>query len=137
MSWIVASLLNNRDRIRERAEIESDEFNDLLLIERAIESLKEHGLFSEDDLHILDLFEGDGYNKLTKLSRLERHTIAKKKAALCNRIAYYLGGYFTDEGYLAYIRKKYKLDSNQMTTLQNYIKSNKKNQIIRKSLNVN
>lgn len=136
MSWIVASLLNNKEHIKERADIESDEYNDLILIESAIKHLREHALLTEEDMQLLESFSGYGYDKESKLTRLERHTIAKKKAQICNRIAYYLGGYFTDDGYLSYVQKKYKLSQEQVSILENYIKSKKKHQIIRKPLNV-
>lgn len=135
MSWIVASTLNSRDEIRERADINSDEFNDLMLIEKAIESLKKQNRISDDDLYILGI--PDSYNKTEKLSRMERHTLSKRKAQICDRIAYYLGGYFTDDGYLDYIQKKYKFSPDQMNTLRKFIKSKNKHRIIRKPINAN
>lgn len=130
MSWIVQSLLNNREIIREEADIDSDEFNDLLVVEKAIKELIEQSRLSADDLAILGIQEDD------ISSKLERHTLAKRKEQLCERIAYYLGDYFTDEGYLDEFAKKHRLSSEQVRSLWKYIHSNNKHKIIRKPINV-
>ena len=133
MSWIVQSYLNSRDTIRSNADINSDSFNDLIIIEKAIETLQKMGALTEDDLYVIGITV-DGYNKIDKPTRVERHTLAKRRAIVCDRIAYYLGGYFTDEGYLDYIQKKYKFDADKMTALRAFIKSRNKHRIIRKGL---
>lgn len=134
MSWIIQSLLNNREVIRSTADISSDEFNDLILVEKAIETLVAENRISKEELDILGMADSVGYEKIDDLSKYERHTLSKKKEQICQRIAYYLGGYFTDDGYLDHIQKKHKLSSNQVELLRKYIKSRNKHRIIRKPL---
>lgn len=158
MSWIVQNLWNNRETIRNKTRrhggiaynfalaygseesydddkggyddpfIENDEFNDLLVIERAVKELTELGLLSEDDLEIL-YSSGIGiYNNENR----QRKTDSKHFYQVCERIAYYLGGYFTDEGYLNYLKKKYKFTEDQVDTARAFMNSKFKNKILSK-----
>ncbi len=129
MSWIVESLLNDRERIRETGDIESEEFNDLMLVEMAIKTLKESGKLTEEDLQVIYQL---GF---INLSTTEKYTLSKKRVRLCERIAYYMGDYFTDEGYLNHIQIKYKFSPEQMDALNKFIKSEYKHKIIRKPIN--
>lgn len=125
MSWIIQSLLNNREHIKIEADLESDQFNDLIILEKAIEILQEKGLLSEEDI---DILLGYGTED-TKQKKAER---AKKRVALCERVAYHMGGYFTDEGYLSYMQEKYALPDEQVEILRKYINSEYKHRIMRK-----
>ena len=159
MSWIVQSLWNNRERIKngtrrdisilytfatacspsqldedrdgyEDPSIEGDEFNDLLVIEKAVNELKELNLLSEQDI---DILYGDREYHKTKMNR-DTHT--KQYSLVCNRIAYYLGGYFTDEGYIQYLTRKYRLTEEQQETARLYMNSKFKNKVLRKGYRI-
>jgi hypothetical protein len=133
MSWIVESLLNEKDLIKERSDISSDEFNDLIIIEKAIKTLRKENILTEEDVVMLGVRTSNDI--LSNTSKDVKKTLYRKYAQLCERIAYYLGGYFTDEGYLNYIEKKYKLSEQTMNTLRMYIKSEYKHKLMRKPLN--
>jgi hypothetical protein len=159
MSWIVQSLWNNRERIkngtrkdigisyvfsltRELSQldedrqgyvdpsIESDEFNDLLVVEKAVEELRELKLLSQQDI---DILYGDREYHTT---RMHRDTHSKQYSSVCGRIAYYLGGYFTDEGYINYITKKYRLTPEQQEVARLYMNSKFKNKVLRKGYKI-
>lgn len=163
MSWIVQNLWNNRTRIKQKSLasvgykgqaltlvpaygvvsfpiddleigyddpfIESDEFNDLLSVEKAIEELKDLNLLSNRDLEVLDREEDGNYNRGNPF----RKTHSKHFSIICNRIAYYLGGYFTDEGYIDYLARNYRLDEDHKETLRRFMTSRFKNRILTKS----
>ena len=131
MSWITQSLLNDKNYIKERNDIDSDEFNDLLMVERAIEILTEKGLISEEEQDIIAMVSGDKVGFMEK-QKSQRETIMKKFALVCERIAYYLGGYFTDDGYISYISRKHRLTDEQIEVLQNYIKSPFRHKVAKK-----
>lgn len=126
MSWIVASLLNDRERIKSEGDLDSDDFNDLLLIEKAIETLAREKRLSKDELIIIGFLHGT--------VEMERHVIAKKRQQICQRIGYYLGDYFTDEGYLDYMQIKHNLTDEQVETLRKYINSKYKHKVARKPI---
>ena len=128
MSWIVESLLNDREKIRVKADIESDEFNDLMLVEKAVNTLKQEGKLSNEELAIIDM------EKPEQPLSLEKRTLRKRREAICDRIAYYLGGYFTEEGYLNYIQKKYKFSEERISALREFMKSEYRHKIMRKPI---
>ena|SRR5690349_6440301 len=159
MSWIVQNLWSNRERIKHSTGrqnsiaynfamlygmseyeddrlgyddpfIESDEFNDLLVIEKAIDELKELGLLSPEDLKILYSIREDA------LTRNQKYALDQKLYYICERIAYYLGGYFTDDGYIHYMTHKYKLNEAQVSILKAYMKSQFKNKILSKGYRI-
>ncbi len=162
MSWIIQNLLSNRTRIRGKTFnqslegiyvpsadlvdmsdledtlgytdplIESDEFNDLLVVEKAIEELKDMNLLSQRDLKVLEREVGGYYNRKNG----KRKTQSKEFSNLCERIAYFIGGYFTDEGYISYLVKKYRLSQEQATVIRVYMKSKYKNKILRKGFEI-
>lgn len=140
MSWIVETILNNRNIIRSRAidqlNIESDEYNDLITIENAINSLLEKGKISDKELEILDMTgNGDTVSMVASKEKGKRDkSLIKKYKNLCDRVAFYLGGYFTDEGYLNHMKLKYNLADDSIDALRLYINSKLKHRIKRKPI---
>ena len=160
MSWIVQNLWNNRERIKTESKvnetigysyaivygeefpidddltgyddpfIESEEFNDLLIVEKAVDELEELGLLSPNDLEILNDSK-DNYR-----TKAQKETYARRLTYICERIAYYLGGYFTDEGYINYLTKKYKLTLEQQEAAREYMKSRFKNKTLNKGYRI-
>jgi hypothetical protein len=133
MSWILESLLNNRERIRETGDIDSDEFNDLLIVEKKIDELRQVGKLDDEDLAILFSSISSDY-KVDERSESEKKVLYQKKTKLCEKLAYYLGGYFTDDGYLDYMQKKYKLSDTQIENLRRFMQSKYRNKIMRKPI---
>lgn len=134
MNWYLGHLLKNRVEIRSKNDIESDEFNDLIVIEKKINDLYKDGIISdqemllvkyvEDGKPIVDSKKGFGKNRIS---------LAKDFNRLLNKIAFYVGGYFTDDGYLDYMRTKYNLSEEQTLTIQDYMNSRYKNKLVRKN----
>lgn len=160
MSWIVQSLWNDRERIKHSTRkevvtvyefypgsgtdepvnddtasyddpcIESEEFNDLLIVEKAVDELKELGLLSPSDLDVLN------DNRDSFRTRNQKYVFDKRFSYVCERIAYYLGGYFTDDGYISYLTKKHKLSPKQVETVRAYMKSQFKNKTLSKGYRI-
>lgn len=132
MSWIIQSLLNDSNLIRVENDISSDAYNDLLLVEKAVKELEKRGLLSSDDLKIIDEMSGTiaGFESKPKT---QKETESRKYVIICERLAFYMGGYFTDGGYLSYMTRKYKLTEEQVETLQNFMKSPYKHKIAQKT----
>ncbi len=135
MSWIVETLLRNRETIKSDMDIESDAYNDLLFIEKKISELYEKGFLSDFDVLILKSVGGGG--SLTALERVlnkNRITISKTFTQLCERLSYFLGGYFTDDGFLEDVKSRYRLSEEEVEILANYTKSKFRHKLIRKGL---
>lgn len=110
-----------------------DQFNDLLLVENKIKEMYSKGLLSDMDIRIIDCL-GDGklLSDAEEFLNLGRYTIALRFISICKRIAYFLGGYFTDEGLIDKVTKDNNLTEEQTEKLKEFISGNSKYQIIRK-----
>lgn len=136
--WYVSHLLKNKLEIRSKLDLESDEYNDLLVIEKKIEDLCNAGIISDQELLLIRYVE-DGKPMVGSKKDFgkNRISLARDFNSLCNKIAFYVGGYFTDEGYADYMRDKYSLTDEQIDRMVDYMKSKYKNKLMRKKKKVN
>ena len=89
----------------------------------AIERLKELGLISDFELDVLSLVSsGATFNYITKTLSITNPTLRKIFKKLCDKIAFYLGDYFTDDGYIDYMQKKYNLNDDEVEKITKIIK---------------
>jgi hypothetical protein len=63
----------------------------------------------------------------------DRHTLSNSFSQICKKIGFYLGGYFTDEGFLENMRINYKLNDNQLSELRSYMTGKFRNKLKRKN----
>lgn len=135
MSWMVATLLMDTIRIKDAHDFDSDEYNNLLIIEKEISRLKRGKYISEIEDRILSLIRG-GYlvKDIETIIGMERGAISKIFSRICNRISFYLGGEFTDTGYIAELSTKHNLTEEQQELLSEFMKSNLKYKILRRPI---
>lgn len=132
MSWIVQSLLRNKIEIRSRLDIESDEYADLLVVEKKISDLHTEGFLSDMDIYIIDLVsDGRPIRELEKAIDKSRITISRVFIQICERVAYFLGGYFTDEGFIENMSLNYRLSASDIDSLRLYINGKFKHKLMR------
>lgn len=137
MSWYVESLLLNKEIIRvnqtkkNRDFTESSEFLDLLTVENTLKEFKEHDLLSSLEIKVLDAILEYGIANAKYKLQLDRETISKIFKRVCNRIAFKLGDYFTDEGYLAYLATKYNLSDRKIKRIYSYMTSKFRHKLAR------
>jgi hypothetical protein len=132
MSWIIQTLLRNSEILKERHDLESDEYNDLLVIETKIAELQNLGFLSDMDICIIDMIAG-GERVVTIEDSLgkSRSTISKSFIQICDRISYFLGGYFTDDGFLENMRVNHNLTDEDVAKLRIHMSSKDKHKLIR------
>lgn len=136
MSWIVQHLLRNKELIKSVPDIESDEYNNLLVVESKINELYNEGFLSDIDLSILQLVaDGRPIRNLESEIDKNRITISKTFVQICDRISYFLGGYFTDEGFLDVLKSNYRLNDNQVSELKEYMSGKFKHKLMRNPTN--
>ena len=113
----------DRHLINDDNSFDDDNYNDLLSVEMAIERLKELGLISDFELDVLSLVSsGATFNYITKTLSITNPTLRKIFKKLCDKIAFYLGDYFTDDGYIDYMQKKYNLNDDEVEKITKIIK---------------
>jgi len=145
MGWLVEHLLKNKIEIKSKAldfsedvsnrisHLETDEqYNDLIIVEMAVEVLYLEGSLSDFDMKIISyLSDGKYIINSEKYFGLSRGTITKHFQNICQRISYFLGGYFTDEGFIYEVATKNDLTEEQIDTLKRYIKSKYRHSVVR------
>jgi DNA-binding CsgD family transcriptional regulator len=93
-------------------------------VEKAVSDLVIEGNIKPFELAILNyVTTNKSYTELEDLLGISRNTIAQYFKGICDRISFYLGSEFTDEGYLAYMKSKYKLTEKQTQQMRAHINS--------------
>jgi len=150
-SWYVESILRSRDIIRSNVfeaphlvyrpstlvsldatyddssyscNFDDDDYNNLLVIEKKIYELFNKEIITNLELSIINIV-GDGKSLASagQFLDISRATISKIFSNICDRIAYTLGGIFTNDGYLDYMKDKYNLTDIQLDKAKEYIES--------------
>lgn len=130
--------MKNRLEIRTNGDIESDEFNDLIIIEKKIKSLYMADIISKAEMDLIDyVADGKPIANSKEDYGKNRISLAKDFSNLCRKIAFYVGGQFTDDGYVDYMKTKYKLTDEQVQMLHDYMNSKYKNKLMRKQKQTN
>jgi hypothetical protein len=132
MSWYVENLLLNRESLRASAmkhrhgvvyvDLTGNDYNNLLLLEKTIANLHESGHITDREIKVINLISTKKpLRELEKENKPARHSLAKIFFNVCKKLAFILGGEFTDEGYLEYIQRKYKLNNKQVEQARMYM----------------
>ncbi len=134
MSWIIESLIRDRWELKHNPDINSDSYNNILIIEKAIKELLEDKLITTLEVQIVNIIsEGYTFSDIETKLGISRETTSKIFINTCKKIAYYLGGEFTDEGLIEHMELQYKLTPIQIDKLRKFMHSKLKHKIARKT----
>jgi hypothetical protein len=99
-------------------DVDNPSFEDLLLVESAFDTLYESGSLSDKE-HVITLMMADNYSvkEISSKLKIKSRTVYMIFAKVSAKIAFYLGGYFTNEGFLDRICKKHSLTAKQINAL--------------------
>jgi len=115
--YILEHLLDtNMSGISFVSNLGDDLHSDLLDVERTYNKLYKEKIITKDEVNALKIMLLRNYPK-------EMRTVFKNFKSLCSKIAYVLGDYFTDDGYIEMLKKKYNLTPEQVNRIYKYIKS--------------
>lgn len=107
--------------------IEDDEFTFMRQIDEKIKELVKAGQISELELQILQMLSnGNSYTEVSEQLNISRKSARKNFNTSCNKIAFALGGVFTDEGYAEYMAEKYSLTGRQVEAMLELLESNRR-----------
>lgn len=101
MSYIIGEYIRNMAFILESPrDLDSDTYNNALLIQKCIKTLNENGVLSQIEKDILKgVSIGYNFAELSKLLKINKHAVSKTFKKTTDRIAYVLGGEFTDSAF--------------------------------------
>lgn len=139
MSWIVQHIINNHITIEANAlktnDFDDSQYQDMIVIDEAIATLQSSGMVTDYELEVLDYVKAGGkFSTKIKTIKGDRGAQAKRYYDVCDRIAFFLGGYYTNDGYLDYMKSKYKLGDEELEVLRQYMTGNHKNKLLKNKL---
>jgi DNA-binding NarL/FixJ family response regulator len=123
MSWYVRHLLEQSDEIRDSIlshndsetmdiDFDRDEYSDLLSIEMAMDYLYDSKILSEREVLILNFVRvGATVDDIILKMPISKMTVYTDIKSACNKIAFYLGGHFSDHGFLDKLSEHFDNDS--------------------------
>jgi hypothetical protein len=123
----------NRFEIASDPEKDLDTYEDLLEVVKAYAILRKKGLLTKKEIDVLESVPS--ITSAAKVLSFSRNTVFYLYKNACNKIGEYLGGYFTDEGFINYMREKYKLTEQQSYSCKLFINSKFRFKIMRKQYN--
>lgn len=133
MSWIVQRLLMETPQIKETHDFESDDYNNLLVIEKKMKEMDKNNLFNTEEIEVLNLIRaGYLFSDIEPMLKVGRETVSKIYKNVCERIAFSLGGEFTDEGFIQEVSEKNNLTPEEQDKLARFMNSNLKHKIMRR-----
>jgi hypothetical protein len=110
-----------------KINLENDEFTFLRQVEEKIKELHGTEQISDLELEILRMLSaGNSYKEVSEELQISRTSVRKNFDSSCNKIAFSLGGVFTNEGYKEYIAEKYSLTNEQAEKTMELLESNRR-----------
>lgn len=101
MSWIIEEYIRQMPFILEEGNINADDYNNCLLIQKCVDDLQKSNLLSELEKDVLSaVYAGFNYAEISKLLNVNRQTVSMAFDKVTDRIAYILGGEFSDASFL-------------------------------------
>lgn len=115
MSLLVNQYIRAIFRILEEGSIETPAYNNALSIKHTIERLHKTGGLSDTDIKIINLIaQGYSYAEVASIVGMSRKKVSDIFKNSCSKIAFILGGEFTNVGFLNVAYKKYGLDETKV-----------------------
>lgn len=107
--------------------VEKDEYNFLLQLEDRINEMYVDGKLSYVEVRVLqELSIGNTYKEVGQQLEITVTTIRKIFNSTCTKIAFALGGVFTNEGYMEYMIEKHNLTEDEISKMITLIESNRR-----------
>jgi hypothetical protein len=132
MSWKIETLIINRLRLKEEHDLESEDYNNLLIIEKKAKELYELKILSTLEVQVVNLFSnGATLTDVSKEVELSKETILLVFRRACEKISFCLGGEFTDFGTVDELIEKHDLTEEQINELIKYMHSEYKHKLSR------
>lgn len=132
-SWYVEYLIMNRFDIACDPENDMDTYGDLKTVLETIKELNQKNLITEKEMEVLKSVPS--ITSAEKILKIDRNTVRRLLSSACYKVGAYLGDYFTDEGYIDYMKNKYNLTENQLENLKLFMGSRFRFKLMRKQYN--
>jgi len=101
MSWIIGEYIRQMPYIKERADINSDSYNNAIIIEKTLDDMLKQGTITQQENDVIwSVSAGYSYSETARLLSLHRLTVSQIFKQVTDRISFILGGELTDSAFL-------------------------------------
>lgn len=108
-------------------DFENDEYNFLLQLGTKIRDLHECEQLTPTEWYIIErLSEGNSYKEVGEKLKIGKNSVRKIFNSTCSKLAFSLGGVFTDEGYVEYMSDKHSLAEAEVSKMLALMESNRR-----------
>jgi len=105
MSWIIGEYLRQLPYIKERADINSDTYNNAIMIEKTLDDMLKNELITQQENDVIwSVIAGYSYSEIARLLSIHRLTVSQIFKDVTDRISYILGGELTDSAFIEKIQ---------------------------------
>ena len=103
---------------------DSDVVDDILTIEIKINDMLKNGFMGQKEKRVVELLKkGKTYRQAGKELKMSKDSVRNLFNNLCDKIAFSLGGIYTDSGFIEYMMKKYNLTEEDVPKLLKAMKN--------------
>jgi len=118
MSWIIGEYIRQLPYIKEKADINSDAYNNVIMIEKTLKEMKECGVLSEMENNVIwAVSAGYSYSEIARILGIHRLTVSEIFKKVTDRISYILGGELTDTAFISKIHSIELLSDKEISDL--------------------
>ena len=108
-------------------DFENDEWHFLLQVESKIKEMYKSKQLTRKEVEILWLLsEGNSYKEVGEILFIGKNSIRKIFNSTCIKVAFALGGLFTNEGYIEYMTEKHNLSEGEISRMATLMESNRR-----------
>jgi hypothetical protein len=120
--YYIEYLLFNRLAIKLKEDLEAEDLNDLIILEKKIMELLNNDFISNEDLDLLDkIINAKSIYILAKEMNTDYRTLQSFLNSITTKLSMCLGSVFTDEGYLEKICSNNNLTHDEIQKVREYI----------------
>lgn len=121
MSHLVEEYVRNLHTILEKGDIEGDCYNNALSIKNLVEKQFDSGHISQFDVDVLkSISKGFSYFEVAQILNADRKRVADSFKKSCSKVAFLLGGDFTDIGFMYNTASKYVENEKDEETVEHF-----------------
>ena len=109
-------------------DLEDNDYTNLLLLCKKIKDLYLSGNISKYEVSLISkLMDGETFTSIANdFGKKDIRPLKKDFEEVCNKLAFALGGGYTDDGYINYMVEKYNLTSEQSQTLLQFMEKDRR-----------
>lgn len=115
MSWIIGEYVRQIHYIKERGNINSDSYNNAIIIEKTIADMIENSTITQRENDVIwAVSAGYSYSEIARILGIHRLTVSQIFKDVTDRISFILGGELTDSAFLERIGRIEPLSEEDM-----------------------